>query len=278
MTAAPSRLNGEAIDAANAENFVDFFTLLGAVPGAEQKICDGFVRVSAPVPHPFYNFVYGFDALARGSDLDAAIGEALAPFRARNCPMMWIVFPAFASGSERLIARLAAAGLTSFGEYRGMAVDLSAAVETSRPATDLVIERVADAETMRQWVEVQVACDSRTHERIKEVRVRQAAARGFDPADRQRTYLARLAGAPVGGAILHVAARAAGVYQVATLPEARRRGVACAMTRQALFEGRARGCRLGVLHATPMAESLYRSIGFVDRSPVKVFIDLPSPP
>jgi GNAT superfamily N-acetyltransferase len=141
----------------------------------------------------------------------------------------------------------------------------------------LVVERVADAETMRQWLEVQAACDGRTHERIKEARLRFAAQRGFDPADRQQTYLARLGGAPVGGAILHVAAGAAGVYQVATLPEARRRGVARAPTLRALVEGRARGCRLGVLHATPMAESLYRSIGFVDRPPAKIFVDLPSP-
>ena len=276
MTAAQSRPSGETIDAANADNFVDFFTYLGAVPGAAREVCERFVRVSAPVPHPFYNFVYGFDA--RAGDLDAAIVEALAPFRVRHCPMMWIVFPALAPGSERLMARLAAAGLVSFGEYRGMAVDLSAVAEAPRPATDLMVERVADAETMRQWVEVQVACDARTHERIKEARVRYAAERGFDPVDRQQAYLARLAGAPVGGAILHVAAGAAGVYQVATLPEARRRGVARAVTLRALSEGRARGCRLGVLHATQMAESLYRSIGFVDRSSAKVFVDLPSPP
>jgi len=136
MTTAPSRPNGEAIDAANAENFVDFFTFLAAAPGAARKICDGFVRVSAPVPHPFYNFVYGFDAIARGGDLDTAIREALAPFRARHCPMMWIVFPALAAGSERLTARLAAASLASFGEYRGMAVDLSSAAEAAQPAID----------------------------------------------------------------------------------------------------------------------------------------------
>ena len=84
MAANPRFSTGEAIDEANAANFVDFFLSLGASPGAAREVCDGFVRVSGPIPHPFYNFIYGFDVVARADDLDRAIGDALAPFRASS--------------------------------------------------------------------------------------------------------------------------------------------------------------------------------------------------
>ena len=273
MAANPRFSTGEAIDEANAANFVDFFLSLGASPGAAREVCDGFVRVSGPIPHPFYNFIYGFDVVARADDLDRAIGDALAPFRARRCAMMWIVFPKREPDAERLEARLVAAGLRLFADYRGMAVDLDALTEP--PPPDLTIARVADEQAMREWVEVQTACDPEIHQPIEAVRVQFAAQRGFAVDRPHQMYLAKRVGAPVGCAILHVAAGVAGLHQVAVLPEARRRGVARALALRVLSEGRARGCRVGVLHSTPMAENLYRSIGFCDRPPVKVFVDLP---
>ena len=53
-----------------------------------------------------------------------------------------------------------------------------------------------------------------------------------------------------------------GIYNVAPLEHARRRGLAAALTAQHLSEARARGCRTASLQATPMAEGVYASIGF----------------
>ncbi len=53
-----------------------------------------------------------------------------------------------------------------------------------------------------------------------------------------------------------------GVYAVGTAPEWRRRGVARALVEHALADARRRGASTASLQSTPMAVSLYRSLGF----------------
>jgi GNAT superfamily N-acetyltransferase len=269
-------LSNRQIDAANAANFIDFFTTLGGASGAATESIDGFVRMMGPVAHPFFNLIHSFDTQAVLRNLRGAVDGALASFRARKCPMMWVVFPALDPGSTQLMACLTAAGLRLFADYPGMAIDLAACTPACELPAGLSIERVTDPDTIRIWVDIQAACDGGAHKDIKQERVQHAVSRGFDPHDKQQIYLARYHGKPVGCSILHLAAGVTGVYQVATLPEARGRGIGRAMTMHVLLEGRARACDVGVLHATPMGLNLYRSIGFMEYSPVKLFLDLPA--
>jgi ribosomal protein S18 acetylase RimI-like enzyme len=55
-----------------------------------------------------------------------------------------------------------------------------------------------------------------------------------------------------------------GIYNVETLPVARRRGVGTRLTLAHLHHARARGCRTASLQSTPMAERMYASVGFRD--------------
>jgi ribosomal protein S18 acetylase RimI-like enzyme len=79
-----------------------------------------------------------------------------------------------------------------------------------------------------------------------------------------RRYLVRIDGAPVASATLFVHGQSAGIYNVATLPAARGRGIGSAVTLAALRDGVAMGARVGVLHASDMAQSVYRRLGFID--------------
>ena len=88
------------------------------------------------------------------------------------------------------------------------------------------------------------------------------AARFGEPGSVTRGWLARLDGRVVSKAVLHVDNGVAGIYGVATKPEARGLGLARQLTIRALDAARAAGVEIGVLHSTPMAKSLYEGIGF----------------
>jgi len=55
-----------------------------------------------------------------------------------------------------------------------------------------------------------------------------------------------------------------GIYNVATLEHARRRGLGTALTAIHLHDALARGCRAASVQSTAIAEGVYASVGFRD--------------
>jgi predicted acetyltransferase len=53
-----------------------------------------------------------------------------------------------------------------------------------------------------------------------------------------------------------------GISFVATVPKARRKGLARAVMRQALHEARKQGCTTTTLQATEVGEKLYANLGY----------------
>jgi GNAT superfamily N-acetyltransferase len=106
---------------------------------------------------------------------------------------------------------------------------------------------------------------------------RQAATAGFgaDPALAQGTVCADLLGGP--DCVLYVGyadgnpvvsglgwrtARTIGVYSIATIPSARRRGYGAAMTARVVADGVLAGCDVAALQASEMGRPIYERLGF----------------
>ena len=86
-----------------------------------------------------------------------------------------------------------------------------------------------------------------------------------------RLFVGRLDGKPVGTSIAIRSRDASGVYNVGTLPEARRRGVGSAVTWAAVGAGSAWGCDTVVLQSSVMAISMYEDMGFRTVAPYVTF-------
>jgi predicted GNAT family acetyltransferase len=75
-------------------------------------------------------------------------------------------------------------------------------------------------------------------------------------------YLGWLDGVPVATALRASSHRIAGVFNVATVPAYRRRGLGSAMTLRAALDRREEGCLGSYLQASPSGRHLYARLGY----------------
>jgi predicted acetyltransferase len=75
-------------------------------------------------------------------------------------------------------------------------------------------------------------------------------------------YVGYANGAPVVSGLGWRTGRTIGVYAIATLPKARRRGYAAAMTARVVTDGLANGCDLAALQASELGRPIYERLGF----------------
>jgi GNAT superfamily N-acetyltransferase len=82
------------------------------------------------------------------------------------------------------------------------------------------------------------------------------------PPEPAHLYLARADGVPASTVLTYEADGECGIYLVATLPEARGRGLAGALMAHALTEARGRGCTTTSLQATARGRPVYERMGY----------------
>jgi ribosomal protein S18 acetylase RimI-like enzyme len=191
--------------------------------------------------------------------VDARIDTVLERFARAATPMSWWIVDT--SRPDDLTARLAERGFTLSGPIPVMGLAIGAwhapawpdGIDVSRAGTlDVVDEacRVVSAGYPVPW-----DAFSGVVERF---------GRLLASSRELRCYIARLGRRAVASvlALVDLEDGVVGLWNLATLPEARRRGAATALTIAALEDARGDGCRLAVLASTPAAESLYRRFGF----------------
>lgn len=185
------------------------------------------------------------------------VEEALTYLKSRKVPFMWWLGSAAQSADWARL--LEAQGLVYGEDFSGMAADLLALNEDWASPPDLSIEPVGDREALEQFVDVALVGFGIPRDN-KSTCFDMFAGLGFHLP--LRNYVGLLAGKPVAASQLFLGAGVAGIYWVATLPEARRQGIATALTLAPLREARAMGCRIGILHPSDKGRGVYRRLGF----------------
>jgi predicted GNAT family acetyltransferase len=69
--------------------------------------------------------------------------------------------------------------------------------------------------------------------------------------------------------------RDCGIYNAATLPAFRRRGLGTAVTALLMHDAQARGCRTASVQSTKVAEHVYAMVGFRDLGRILEFTPRP---
>ena len=91
------------------------------------------------------------------------------------------------------------------------------------------------------------------------------------PDSKTRMWLAWKEGVAISKIGLYQGSGSAGIYGVATKPEARGLGIASILMNVAMRAARETGYDLVVLDSSPLAEKLYQRLGFVTLAPLRLF-------
>jgi GNAT superfamily N-acetyltransferase len=162
-------------------------------------------------------------------------------------------------------AAYASAGVTRFAAWvhesdQAMREDLEARGYTIEEATRAMGMALSDIRLTRPEIELAPP------EWTEYLRVLGVAPEFARQADRSAFHvlIAASGGAAAAAGMAFDHDDDCGIYNVATLEHARRRGLGTALTALLAHDAMARGCRTASLQSTPMAERIYTAVGFRD--------------
>jgi ribosomal protein S18 acetylase RimI-like enzyme len=191
--------------------------------------------------------------------IHAKIDEMIEFFNTRNVDFDWTT--GTSTHPTNLATMLETRGFVYSKSTTGMAVDLQALNENIYVNPDLTIKEIEDLETLKILRTIEMLGFGAS-ETAAQNQYDSHAHAGFGKGMPWHHYIGWLHDEPVAIASLLFHAGVAGIYGVATIPEARRQGVAAAMTLHTLHEARRHGFRVTVLSPTEMSFAIYRRIGF----------------
>ena len=204
--------------------------------------------------HAFKGYTY----LIPEDKADEVITSIIARYEEIDKPWKWWVGPT--CKPDNLPEYLERHGLECGGDTPYMAVELDKLNDVDVP-DELEIRLVEDSETLRLWSKA-VATGFGYPQLVDEFYAVESHESLWLP--HRRRYVGFSDGVPVCGSCVLVDLGIAGIYEVATVPEARRRGFGTAITLAPLKDSSELGVKVGVLHSSSMGYGVYKRIGFKD--------------
>jgi GNAT superfamily N-acetyltransferase len=228
------------------------------VPGAEVVEIDGLLLAFANVPDPPVNSVL---VISEPSDPIAAFVAAEDAFRERGRRIGVDVAVGRHPSVDRAIRDV---GLTKLFAWPGMAVDV-ADLPIIDPPDGIRVEPVTDERGAAAIAHVEQA----GFESEPEIAERFYAAASYG-GEGARSFVAWEGKQPVGMAAAYLHAGAVGIFGVAVVPPARRRGIASALS---VIAARAFPADLAWLHTDDAgARSVYERLGFREVAQWEVWV------
>jgi GNAT superfamily N-acetyltransferase len=186
------------------------------------------------------------------------IRESTAAFREHSVPALWWVSPL---GTPQEPGReLEAHGWKYDESMPWMAARIDRIVWPGTPA-GIRIERMTDEAMNERFVEAMTGGFGMKANEQHAMRSL-AAGVGYGPRADWVRWVGFLGDRPVASAGLMIGGGVAGIYNVTTAADVRRRGFGAALTATAVAEGRERGLEVAVLGASELGYGVYERMGF----------------
>lgn len=251
--------SGELLTALTA-NMVAFWSPYGRAEGSTLDAAPDLVWFYTGIPIPLLNGVL-MARLGGPGAVRAAVDSLQEQIDRRGVPALWWLGPD--STPQNVGSLLEEHGLQPVGQVPGMAIDLDALDGASQPVPGLTVERVSGREKQALWART-AALGTGFSGPAVEGMARVEAGLSDPQYEAQRRYIGYLDGVAVATSALVLDSGVAGIYAVATLPQARRKGIGTLMTLLPLLDARPMGYRVGVLQASSMGQPIYEKMGFAD--------------
>jgi GNAT superfamily N-acetyltransferase len=213
-------------------------------------------RWRTAIPHPWYNGILSSKAPTRNESQN--IQTTLAYFQ--ECKVdgfTWWLEPGLKPAAWMETLKSFGFGYTD--ETPGMAIDLSSLPRNLQHSSQLLYRVVHDQETLSEWTHTFIL----GYQLPTEIEIpfnELLGSLGFELPFRH--YIGYLYGKPVATSTLFLGAGVAGVYNVATIPEARGQGIGAALTLYPCQQALNLGYRAGVLQSSEMGYRVYERLGF----------------
>jgi ribosomal protein S18 acetylase RimI-like enzyme len=244
-----------------------FWSAYGRATGSTLQVTPSVVWFYTGIQVPLYNGV--LSARLKPDDVKATFDILQVKITERGAPALWWIGPQ--AKPDNLRSLLEQLGLQPAAEVPGMAFDLAMMDDRPETISDFTILRVDSAERQALWARI-AGTGTGFPDAATDAMVQIETTLSDPRYKAQQRYIGFLNGIPVATSALVLDSGVAGIYAVATLPEARRKGIGRLMTVVPLLEARQKGYRVGILQASSMGYSIYRSIGFRDVCKYRLYL------
>ena len=228
--------------AAIEANFFSLFKLYMQWPQAELHDTPELMRTITNIPFPLFNSVLRTH-LPSGM-VEDIVDSTLAEYKSRNVPMMWWTGPSTQPSDLGII--LSERGF-HLSVNPGMAANLTSLPESYPSPKHLLIKRVENEEELDIWSRV-LSDVFGNPDFVADAWFDFFLNLGFDSPF--INYIGSIDNTVVATSSVFLAGGVAGIYDVATLEGARRKGIGAAMTAIPLLEARSVGYRVGTLESS----------------------------
>lgn len=258
----------EAVRRAVHQNMVSFWRMFpsgGASPGWQHEA--GVDSIDFGIPNPILTGVLG--SRMDADFADGTIAHLISRFRSTNRPWSWIVGPNCRPSDVG--HRLESQGMQMAFSMPGMAIDLDDWIPP-KSDSEVQVDWIENGADLESWLEVCFGVFDIPGE-AKSLFQTLHRSVPIPPGDKIGYVVGLLDGRPVSTTSYFLGDGVVGIYCVATLEEARGKGIASALVSKCLSAGRDRGYHVGILQSSSKGFNAYRRLGFEEVCRFQVFVD-----